>query len=96
MKQSAVVLVFLVVSAAPLRAQQAPIVITRSEAQTSREGPAENSTGSVRVDQRSNSTGRASTGWRRSPMSSTAPPSARGLPPWRTRRPPASRRRPSA
>ena len=51
MKQPAAVLVSLVVSAAPLRAQQAPIVVTRSEAQTSRQGPAENFTGSVRVDQ---------------------------------------------
>ena len=64
MKQSAVVLVSLVVSAAPLHGQQAgrsvmvpasdenAIVVTRSEAQSSRQGPAENFTGSVRVDQR--------------------------------------------
>jgi 4-carboxymuconolactone decarboxylase len=63
MKQSAVVLVALVVSAAPLHGQQAggsamttpsaekEIVVTRSEAQTSRQGPAEHFTGSVRVDQ---------------------------------------------
>jgi 4-carboxymuconolactone decarboxylase len=63
MKQPAVVLVFLVVSAAPLHGQQAgssamatppeekAIVVTRSEAQPARQGPAENFTGSVRVDQ---------------------------------------------
>jgi 4-carboxymuconolactone decarboxylase len=51
MKQSAAVLVSLVVSVAPLHGQQAAIVVTRSEAQTSRQGPAENFTGSVRVDQ---------------------------------------------
>jgi 4-carboxymuconolactone decarboxylase len=63
MKQSAVVPVSLVVSAAPLHGQQAggsamttasrdkAIVVTRSEAQTPRQGPAENFTGSVRVDQ---------------------------------------------
>jgi 4-carboxymuconolactone decarboxylase len=63
MKQPAVVLVSLVVSAAPLHGQQAggtamatppegnSIVVTRSEAQSSRPGPAENFTGSVRVDQ---------------------------------------------
>jgi 4-carboxymuconolactone decarboxylase len=63
MRQSAVVLVSLVVSAAPLHGQQAggsamttasdesAIVVTRSEAQASRPGPAEHFTGSVRVDQ---------------------------------------------
>jgi 4-carboxymuconolactone decarboxylase len=63
MRQSAVVLVALVVSTAPLRAQQAggsamttasdehAIVVTRSEAQASRPGPAGTFTGSVRVDQ---------------------------------------------
>jgi len=63
MRQSAVVLVALVVSTAPLRAQQAggsamttasdehAIVVTRTEAQASRQGPAETFTGSVRVDQ---------------------------------------------
>jgi 4-carboxymuconolactone decarboxylase len=63
MKQSAVVLVSLVVSAAPLHGQQAggsamttaseekAIVVVRSEAQSSRQGPAENFTGSVRVGQ---------------------------------------------
>jgi 4-carboxymuconolactone decarboxylase len=56
MKQPAVVLVSLVVSAAPVHGQQAAtgdeaIVVTRSEAQASRQGPAENFTGSVRVDQ---------------------------------------------
>jgi 4-carboxymuconolactone decarboxylase len=63
MKQSAVVLVSLVVSAAPLHGQQAggsamttasdesAIVVTRSETQASRPGPAEHFTGSVRVDQ---------------------------------------------
>jgi 4-carboxymuconolactone decarboxylase len=56
MKQSAVVLLALVVSAAPLHGQQAgtveqAIVVTRSEAQSSRQGAAENFTGSVRVDQ---------------------------------------------
>ena len=39
-------------------------------------------------DRRSGSTGRASTGWRRSPTSSTAPPPARGLP---TAAPPVAR-----
>ena len=64
MKQSAAVLASLVVLAgAPLHGQQAggsamtaasgekAIVVTRSEAQSSRQGPAENFTGSVRVDQ---------------------------------------------
>jgi 4-carboxymuconolactone decarboxylase len=56
MKHSAAALVSLVVSAAPLHGQQAgtagkAIVVTRSEAQSSRQGPAENFTGSVRVDQ---------------------------------------------
>jgi 4-carboxymuconolactone decarboxylase len=63
MKQSAVVLVSVVVSAAPLHAQSAggpatappsaetAIVVTRSEALSSRPGPAESFTGSVRVDQ---------------------------------------------
>ena len=63
MKQSAAVFVYLIVSAAPLHGQQAggsvtatasdeqAIVVTRSEAQTSRQGPPENFTGSVRVDQ---------------------------------------------
>jgi 4-carboxymuconolactone decarboxylase len=63
MKQSAVVLVALLVIGAQLHGQQAggsamtaasqekAIVVTRSEAQTSRQGPAENFTGSVRVDQ---------------------------------------------
>ncbi len=63
MKQSAVMLVSLVVSAAPLLGQQAggsarakpseekTIVVTRSEAQSSRQGLADNFTGSVRVDQ---------------------------------------------
>jgi 4-carboxymuconolactone decarboxylase len=38
------------------------IVVTRSEAQTSRQGPAENFTGSVRVDQpfQANAPGRVS------------------------------------
>ena len=75
MKQSAVVLVPLVVLAgAPLHGQQAggsamatpseetAIVVTRSEAQSSRPGPAENFTGSVRVDQQfqTSAPGRAS------------------------------------
>ena len=75
MKQSAVVLVPLVVLAgAPLHGQQAggsamatpseetAIVVTRSEAQSSRPGPAENFTGSVRVDQQfqASAPGRAS------------------------------------
>ncbi len=72
MKQSAAVIVSVVVLAgAPLRGQQSamtaasgetPIVITRSEAQTSRPGPAENFTGSVRVDQQfqASAPGRAS------------------------------------
>jgi 4-carboxymuconolactone decarboxylase len=56
MKQSAVVLAALVASAAPLQGQQArtvekAIVVTRSEARSSRQGAAENFTGSVRVDQ---------------------------------------------
>jgi 4-carboxymuconolactone decarboxylase len=64
MKQSAAVIVSVVVLAgAPLHGQQAggsamapasedrTIVVTRSEAQTSRQGPAENFTGSVRVGQ---------------------------------------------
>jgi 4-carboxymuconolactone decarboxylase len=63
MKQSAAVLVFFVASAASLQGQQAggvamtagsgdeAIVVTRSEAQPSRPGPAENFTGSVRIDQ---------------------------------------------
>ena len=64
MKQPAAVIVSVVVLAgAPLPGQQSggsamtaaseekPIVITRSEAQASRPGPAENFTGSVRVDQ---------------------------------------------
>jgi 4-carboxymuconolactone decarboxylase len=64
MKQSAAVLASLfVLAAAPLHAQHAgasamaaqsddkAIRVTRSEAQTSRPGPAENFTGSVRVDQ---------------------------------------------
>ena len=63
MRQSAVVLAALVVSAAPLHGQPAggsamvtppgerAIVVTRSEAQPSRQGPADNFTGSVRVDQ---------------------------------------------
>jgi len=56
MKHSAVVLVSLVVSAAPLPAQQAgtvenAVVVARSEAQTARPGPAEYFTGSVRVEQ---------------------------------------------
>jgi 4-carboxymuconolactone decarboxylase len=71
MKQSAVVLVSLVVSAAPLHGQQAggsamtgekAIVVTRSGAQAARQGPAENFTGSVRVEQpfRASAPGRAS------------------------------------
>ena len=64
MKQSAAVIVSVVVLAgAPLHGQQAggsamakspedkAIVVTRSEAQPSRQGPAENFTGTVRVDQ---------------------------------------------
>jgi 4-carboxymuconolactone decarboxylase len=63
MKQVAAVLASLAVTAAPLHGQQAggsateapsnekAIVVTRSEAQTSRLGPAENFTGVVRVDQ---------------------------------------------
>lgn len=60
MKQTAAVLVSVAVLAgAPLHGQAAggpemggeAIVVTRSEAQTSRPGPAENFTGSVRVDQ---------------------------------------------
>jgi 4-carboxymuconolactone decarboxylase len=76
MKQSAAVLAsLLVLSVAPLRAQQAggpatarpdekAIVVTRSEAQTSRQGPAENFTGSVRVEQtfQASAPGRASGG----------------------------------
>ena len=66
MKQLSLVLVSLVVSAAtPLQAQQAggqAIVVTRSEAQSSRQGPAENFTGSVRVEQQfqASAPGRAS------------------------------------
>ena len=67
MKQSAVVLVSLVVSAAPLHGQQAgtaekAIVVTRSDAQSSRQGAAENFTGSVHVDQefQASAPGRAS------------------------------------
>jgi len=62
MTQSAAVLVALVVGAAPLHAQQTAIVVTRSESQTSRQGPAENFTGSVRVDQQfqASAPGRAS------------------------------------
>jgi len=74
MKQPAAVFVSLVVSAAPLHGQQAggsvtaaasdeqAIVVTRSEAQTSRQGPPENFTGSVRVDQpfQASAPGRAS------------------------------------
>lgn len=75
MKQSAAVIVSVVVLAgAPLHGQQAggsamtaaseekAIVVTRSEAQTSRPGPAENFTGSVRVDQpfQASAPGRAS------------------------------------
>jgi 4-carboxymuconolactone decarboxylase len=57
MKQPAVVLASLVVSAAPVHGQPAvtgdkAVVVTRGEAQTSRPGPAESFTGSVRVDQR--------------------------------------------
>jgi quercetin dioxygenase-like cupin family protein len=56
MKQSAVVLASLAVSAAPLHAEQPgtvenTIVVTQGEAQSSRQGPAEHFTGSVRVDQ---------------------------------------------
>ena len=55
MRQLSLLLVLLVVSAvAPLHAQQAggqAIVVTRSEAQSPRQGPAENFTGSVRVEQ---------------------------------------------
>jgi 4-carboxymuconolactone decarboxylase len=60
MKQCAAVLAALVVSAASLEAQSAgsaattggnAIVVTRSESQSFRQGPAENFTGSVRVDQ---------------------------------------------
>jgi 4-carboxymuconolactone decarboxylase len=64
MKQRAAVIVSAVVlTGAPLHGQQAggsamatpseekALVVTRSEAQTSRQGPAENFTGSVRVDQ---------------------------------------------
>jgi 4-carboxymuconolactone decarboxylase len=56
MKPPAVVLVSLVVSAAPVHGQPAvtgdkAVVVTRGEAQASRPGPAENFTGSVRVDQ---------------------------------------------
>lgn len=66
MKQLSLVLVSLVVSAAaPLQAQQAggqAIIVTRSEAQSSRQGPAENFTGSVRVEQafQASAPGRAS------------------------------------
>src|SRR5512143_3228903 len=62
MKPFAAVLVSLIASAAPLDGQQPGgsamattsangIVVTRSEAQSSRQGPAENFTGSARVDQ---------------------------------------------
>jgi para-nitrobenzyl esterase len=51
MKESVAVLVALVGSAATVHAQPSAIVVTRSEAQTSRHGPAENFTGTVRVDQ---------------------------------------------
>ena len=96
MKQSAAVLASLVLSASPLHAQQAEgagmttpsgeraIVVTRSEAQTSRQGPAENFTGSVRVDQlfQAGAPGRASggrvtfepgarTAWHRHPLGQT-------------------------
>jgi 4-carboxymuconolactone decarboxylase len=62
MKQFPAVLVSLVVSAAPLPGQTPAIVVTRSEAQSPRQGPAENFTGSVRVDQQFQATtpGRAS------------------------------------
>lgn len=66
MKQLSPVLVSLVVSAVtPLQAQPAggqAIVVTRSEAQSSRQGPAENFTGSVRVEQafQASAPGRAS------------------------------------
>jgi len=67
MKQWAVGLVSLVVSAAPLHGGQAgtvenAIVVARSEAQPTRQGPAENFTGLVRVDQefRAPAPGRAS------------------------------------
>jgi 4-carboxymuconolactone decarboxylase len=66
MKQLSLVLVSLVMPAvAPLHAQQVAgqaVVITRSEAQSPRQGPAENFTGSVRVDQQfqASSPGRAS------------------------------------
>lgn len=49
MRTSAAVLASLIASAAPLHGQT--IVVTRSEAQTGRQGPAENFTGTVRVDQ---------------------------------------------
>lgn len=51
MKQSAAVFVCLVVNATTLHGQEKAIVVTRSEAQTARQAPAENFTGSVRVDQ---------------------------------------------
>jgi 4-carboxymuconolactone decarboxylase len=71
-----VVLVALVVRAAPVRGEQAPasamtaaseegaIVVTRSEAQPARQGAAENFTGSVRVDQlfQASAPGRVSSG----------------------------------
>jgi 4-carboxymuconolactone decarboxylase len=65
MKQSAAVFAFLIVSASPLHAQQAEaIVVTRSEAQTSRQGPTEHFTGSVRVEHlfQASAPGRASGG----------------------------------
>jgi 4-carboxymuconolactone decarboxylase len=74
MKQSAAALVSLFVSAAPLHGQppggsavttapgEEAIVVTRREAQASRQGPADNFTGSVRVDQQfqASAPGRAS------------------------------------
>jgi 4-carboxymuconolactone decarboxylase len=74
MRRPAVVFVSLVVSATPVQGQQAGattpvaeqggIVITRSETQTSRQAPAENFTGSVRVEQsfQASAPGRASGG----------------------------------
>ena len=50
MKQSAAVLAVFVLGAASLQGQQA-VVVTPREAQPSRQAPAENFTGSVRVDQ---------------------------------------------
>ena len=62
MKESSAVLVALVVGAVPVQGQQSVIVVTRIEAQSSRQGPAENFTGSVRVDQQfqASAPGRAS------------------------------------